>query len=645
MAAAALAALSVVLLTLPIATHKPGLPATLKADEPAYVLAALSLAFDGDLQVEERDLERLFESYPFLSVKNLIVMSSDGWRTLFYGKPYIYSLCAAPFAALFGPDGVVFFNMLLFVGLLWMGFDVVRRVADDGSAALFSVGFFGLSTAWSYVFWLHPEVFNMASAAGCLYFGLLATGDLDRWASAARARAPLSSTRTTAALAASAAILAVGVYNKPMLAAFGVPVLFALARGGRWRGLAIWLAAAIASMACLAGGSLLATGQPTAYLVDARAGFTVTDPSRRLVEPIPLEVEVVTPEAPVGAGGAALGEKSTVEDDAEDGAAVAGAGWWWLLRVPETTWTELSESLVAFATGRHTGFVLYQPFGVLALLLFLIHAPRDPLRWTILLSALVIGLFFLLFIAFNWHGGGGFVGNRYFVMAYPAFLFLVPSLRPRFLLVAGWAMGALFLGPLVWSPYGLVTVSPTLQSHVRSALHEQLPIELSLNEIPGSHGLVQSEAWLWGRKDLLRPAGDTMWLRGGVEGEAWLMSATAIESAVFEISAPRRQIMNLCLADACRSVEVAPQPRTVTLEPDAPTIRRRPRDRRNPERFYDLEVYRLRFHIPFGELPAWRADAAEIEAPRFYLGARLRYLGGPRSEAPFGERPAARAEP
>ena len=41
-----------------------------------------------------------------------------------------------------------------------------------------------------------------------------------------------------------------------------------------------------------------------------------------------------------------------------------------------------------------------------------------------------VALFALLWIPFNWHGGGGFVGNRYFVNALPGFLFLVGRIAP-----------------------------------------------------------------------------------------------------------------------------------------------------------------------------------------------------------------------
>ena len=94
---------------------------------------ALSLAHDGDLQVEVRDIDRLFQEFPYQPVNNLILMTRDGWRTVYYGKPYIYSLLAAPFAGLFGADGLLFFNMLLTVAMIWMGASYLARFNPDGA--------------------------------------------------------------------------------------------------------------------------------------------------------------------------------------------------------------------------------------------------------------------------------------------------------------------------------------------------------------------------------------------------------------------------------------------------------------------------------------------------------------------------------
>ncbi len=166
-----LAALSLFLLAVPLTIGKPGQPATLKADEPAYYLMALSLARDFDLSYEPADGDRLLEEFPFASTGNLILMTSDGWRTVHYGKPLAYSLFGAPFAALWGANGLLFFNMALFVAMLWLAALFLARRASPAVAAAFACGLLLLSACSRYVFWLQPEVFNMFGVFGALYWG------------------------------------------------------------------------------------------------------------------------------------------------------------------------------------------------------------------------------------------------------------------------------------------------------------------------------------------------------------------------------------------------------------------------------------------------------------------------------------------
>ena len=158
-----LASLGLFLVLFPLTAARPGQPATLNADEPAYFLMALSLVEDGDLRCDLGDVLRAFDLYQYLPLNNLIVMSPDDWETVYFGKPYIYSVLAAPAAALLGVNGFHAFNMLLVVGMIWMGTVYLRRFNSDVVAALYSSAFFLLSSAFAYVFWIHPEVLNMFS--------------------------------------------------------------------------------------------------------------------------------------------------------------------------------------------------------------------------------------------------------------------------------------------------------------------------------------------------------------------------------------------------------------------------------------------------------------------------------------------------
>jgi hypothetical protein len=54
---------------------------------------------------------------------------------------------------------------------------------------------------------------------------------------------------------------------------------------------------------------------------------------------------------------------------------------------------------------------------------------------------------------YTWGGGGGSIGNRYFMGAYGVFLFLLPPIRRMWLALVPWAVGLLFMAPLVMNPF------------------------------------------------------------------------------------------------------------------------------------------------------------------------------------------------
>jgi hypothetical protein len=79
--------------------------------------------------------------------------------------------------------------------------------------------------------------------------------------------------------------------------------------------------------------------------------------------------------------------------------------------------------------GRFGGVLPYFFPAVLALALFLLGGPRDRAGWLALTAVTMSWLAYIWIIPDNWYGGGGTVGNRYFLNLLPAFLFLVPARR------------------------------------------------------------------------------------------------------------------------------------------------------------------------------------------------------------------------
>ena len=593
---------SLALIAFPLGINKPGMPTTLKADEPAYYMMAQSLARDGDLRVEVKDIRRLTNEFPHLPVTNVIMMTDDSWETVYFGKPYIYPLIAAPAAALFGANGLVSLNMAMLTLMIWLGFVYLRSYNDEISAAAFAVGFFMLSSAFAYTYWLHPEIFNMLSGALCLFFALHRL-DGDEQSEPPPARGWLQAMRSETVLPVwSGAALAFGVYNKPMLLALALPAGYAFYRRGGLKRTLVWIVAFAIMLGLICGLAIALTGHPSAYLGVWRAGP-------------PIESQNEMPELPVGAESPLSVGKS-------------GNSFEWLLRIPTLSWRWLGENSYYFLLGRHTGLFPYMPFSLVALVLFLLHARRSAARWLTVVALASIALYFLIFIAFNWHGGGGFIGNRYFVIAYPAFLFLVTKLRPGWLTGAGYVAGALFLGSILTTPFGAPVHKPTLQAHTRGPAFSMLPIEFSLRrQIPGYWGDLETGVWFWGRKDVFEPHGTEFLIRGATTVEIWMMVPEPLEEVVFQIKnpAPENRI-ELSLGGDRQVLEFdRVGARQVVLEP------RRPFKVRHEQNF-ENNIYRLLVTTSTSqilELVFEPEDGVQRPAKYFPAGARIAFLGSP----------------
>lgn len=633
----ALGALTLFLIAFPLVLAQPGVPSGLKADEPAYFAMALSLAEDGDLRCELRDLRRVVEAFPFSPVRNLILMTDDGWNTVYFGKPFAYSLFAAPAAALAGAPGIIAFNCALLAAMIWLGAVYLSRFNPGGIAALFSAGFFLVSAGFAYGFWIHPELFNMAGVMLSLFllfhrFGPPAPppGGSGGWRGGwTRLRDAAWNEGTRPVIAGAA--LGLAVYNKPMLLAFALPAFYLYGwRRRRLLPLAGWCAGLALSLAALAGTAYGLTGHTTAYMGVSRGSFEICDPDVMPVQPI----EPVAPVTSAGAAGAA-GEGI---EGAADGAPEATAqeppkaSWAWILGLPELRWHETVENVTYFLVGRHTGLLLYFPFAALAVLLFLLHGRRSGLRWANALALFAIAAFFLLWIPFNWHGGGGFIGNRYYVNAYPAFLFLVTRIAPAWTTLAGYLAGGVFLGSILFTPLGRSVAHPTLQFHVRNPPFRIFPLELSLRQVPGYQTINLGSLLIRGRDDQMMPRGGSFWVRGADTGELWLQSVEPLDRLLFAVTsfADGNRVEVEAGADR-RVVELAAgQAAHVELAPGEP-------DRVRWKLGVPLYVYRLTVRTATGEVqkfealaPPQRCDYFPYNASwedGFFAGAQLTYLG------------------
>jgi hypothetical protein len=140
-----------------------------------------------------------------------------------------------------------------------------------------------------------------------------------------------------------------------------------------------------------------------------------------------------------------------------------------------------------FLFGRHAGFAAYYLPGLMAILLFLV-ATRDRAmwQWLMLAAGVITAGVLLIYMPFTWSGGGGPVGNRYFLGTYGVFLFLVPPLQSAVAGLLTMALSGLFVTPLLSGPFYATRNSA---EHSKTGLFRWLPTELTMvNDLPINTG-------------------------------------------------------------------------------------------------------------------------------------------------------------
>jgi hypothetical protein len=140
-----------------------------------------------------------------------------------------------------------------------------------------------------------------------------------------------------------------------------------------------------------------------------------------------------------------------------------------------------------FLFGRHTGFVAYFFPGLMAILLFL-AATRDRAtwQWLTLAAGVITAVVLLVYMPFTWSGGGGPVGNRYFLGTYGVFLFLVPRMQTAAGGLLATGLSALFVSPLISAP---LYATRNASEHAKTGIFRWLPTELTMvNDLPINTG-------------------------------------------------------------------------------------------------------------------------------------------------------------
>ncbi|MEO6213571.1 MAG: hypothetical protein ABIP65_08085 [Vicinamibacterales bacterium] len=513
----------------------------IQSDEATYYMMGHSLAEDGDLTYRREDLVRVwkeFDSGPaglFLKRGRDVLGGGPMLRPpffwlrtqpdpdtsrYFYGKSFIYPVVASPFVKLFGTNGFLVLHALLLAGVGWCAYLFLYARAPAIPSVILAGAFIMATVVPVYFVWITPELFNFALvffAFFCWLYKEVAAADRMprgmRWLAGRRGDL------------LSAALLGVATFSKPTNAPLIIPVVLYLLLRRRIGRAVITGVVFVAFAAGLFAANVAISGEWN-YQGGERRTFN-------------WEFPFQTPQATFEG----INTKTMARDDALADIVLDRSAFF----------RNLTHNLRWYFVGRYSGLVAYFAPAVFALIAFLAGARRRPVwQWLVLGSAAAQILLFVISLPYTWFGGGGSVGNRYFMSAYGSFLFLIPPVTSVALSVVPWIVGSLFVGKLVLNPF-VSSFKPG--TYADAGPLRWLPVELSnINDLPIMTDRSARVGWFGddpelqaGTKDpgfqiyfldtnAFREADKTFWVRGESRGEFLIKTDRPMKQLTFLIN-------------------------------------------------------------------------------------------------------------
>ena len=501
------------------------------SDASTYYGLGHSIATDGDFEFRREDLVRVWREFPsgpegiFLKRGSDPDLRLDGaapfvhWDVrpdadparLYFAKSFLYPLFAAPFIRAFGTNGFLVLHVLVVLVTFVCAYAFLVTRSTPVAALVFAASFVFVSVMPVYLVWLTPDLFNAGLVVLGYFFWLykeVATPDQPSGAP----RSPWLVGPGTDVL--SAVWLGLATFSKPTHVLLMLPVLGLFALRRQWRrGFAIGVVYS-AVVIGLFGANVAITGDYNYQGGDRKTFYS---------------------------GGESRGFPFQTDDRTFDSTGI-GRG---TNRIPlevlvnrDAVVDVFRHNLAYFFVGRHTGFAVYYLPGLVALVLFLlVRRQQTSWGWLVAAGGLGSAVALMLYMPYTYSGGGGPVGNRYFLGVYPVFLFLMPGFARPWNGVVTAALSALFVTPVVSNPF-YSSFHPG--EHTKAGLFRRLPLELSLvNDLPVNVSPSRSRQPLGGTPPLsayfmddnaYTREGDAFWVRGESRADIMLRAPAPMEA-------------------------------------------------------------------------------------------------------------------
>ena len=460
--ASATAAVGVVLTAWALSIDFPKASGGFAGDAATYYTLGHSLAHDLDFEYRRDDLIRVWKEFPS-GPEGIFLKRGSGGR-IFYAKAYIYPLVASPFIWLFGTNGFLVLHALLMTLCFACAYAFLAARSHPVAAMIFAFAFLFVSVVPVYLVQIIPDFFIFAIVMFGYFFWCY------KEAVGPAPAEPAMSWRTRWLLAprsdtVAAALIGLSTFAKPTNIGLIMPLVASALLRRQW--------ARAAKMSGVFGGVVIAF---FALNIALTGDWNYQGGERKTF---------------LGAGDGTFQGGFPYQNEASTfdsvGTARVGGGSFGVLFTRDALLEVFPHNIGYFLFGRHTGFAVYFLPGAIAVLLFM-AATRDRAmwQWLTLAAGVITAIVLLIYMPFTWSGGGGPVGNRYFLGTYGIFLYLVPPLQTAMPGLITTALSALFVAPLISAP---LYASRNSSEHAKTGFFRWLPTELTMvNDLPINTG-------------------------------------------------------------------------------------------------------------------------------------------------------------
>jgi hypothetical protein len=537
------AAIGVVLVAWSLSVDFPKSSGGFAGDASTYYTLGHSLAHDLDFEYRRDDLVRVWKEFPS-GPEGIFLKRGSGGR-IFYAKAYIYPLVAAPFIWLFGTNGFLVLHALLMTACFACAYAFVAARSHPVAALIFAFAFLFVSLVPIYMVQIGPDFFIFAIVLiGYFFWCYKEVGGppADR-PDAMRTRWLLAPRSDVIA----AVLLGVAMFAKPTNIGLFMPLFVSAVLRKQW--------ARAVRMSVLFVGT---AGVLFALNVAFTGDWNYQGGERKTF---------------YGAGDGTFDGGFPYQNDASTfdsvGTARVGGGSFGVLFTRDALLEVFPHNVGYFLFGRHTGFAVYYLPGMMAILLFML-ATRDRAmwQWLTLAAGVITAAVLLIYMPFTWSGGGGPVGNRYFLGTYGVFLFLVPPMQTAASGLLTMALSALFVSPIISGPF-FATRNPA--EHAKTGLFRWLPTELTMvNDLPINVVPSRIRQPLGGTPPILayflddnvfNRENDAFWVRGESSADILLRARIKNEADIAGVEVAR----SLRIEKLTAILETGPRPNRIVI--------------------------------------------------------------------------------